>query len=92
MVWTGPGCIAGVLNLVGDVDKPGTLRGDLATTAEACVVEAAKDKEDALRLIKLWLPPVDVRGKLPTITKGKISDMINQWVAHPHARSQWALA
>jgi len=81
MVWSGPQCIAGVINLVGDVDKPGTLRGDLAATAEKCLVEAASSKEEAVRMINLWLPPVDVRGKLPTIKRGKISDMINQWTS-----------
>ena len=85
MVWSGPGCIAGVLNLVGDADPakaaPGSLRGDLAVSAERNLVEAASSKEEAARLIKLWLPPVDVRGALPTIKKGKISDMLKEWTS-----------
>lgn len=38
MVWSGPACVAGVLNLIGDADPvkaaPGTLRGELALTPE----------------------------------------------------------
>ena len=85
MVWSGPACIAGVLNLVGDADPakaaPGSLRGDLAVTPERNLVEAAASKEEATRLIKLWLPPVDVRGALPTIKKGKICDMLKEWTS-----------
>ena len=85
MVWSGPACIAGVLNLVGDADPakaaPGSLRGDLAVTPERNLIEAAASKEEAARLIKLWLPPVDIRGALPTITKGKICDMLKEWTS-----------
>jgi methylenetetrahydrofolate reductase (NADPH) len=85
MVWSGPSAIAGVLNLLGDADPakaaPGSLRGDLALTPDRNLIEAATSKEEAQRLTKLWLPPVDVRGALPTIKKGKISDMIKQWTA-----------
>jgi nucleoside diphosphate kinase len=85
MVWSGPACIAGVLNLVGDADAakaaPGSLRGDLAVSSERNLVEAAASKEEAARLIKLWLPPVDVRGALPTIKKGKICEMLKEWTS-----------
>ena len=85
MVWFGPSAVAGVLNLVGDADPvkaaPGSLRGDLATSAAKNVIEVAETKEKAAELIKLWLPPVDVRGALPTIKKGKIIDMINEWTS-----------
>ena len=52
-----------------------------STSTAAALFDLATSKEEAAKLIKLWLPPVDVRGKLPTITKGKISDMISQWTA-----------
>jgi len=45
------------------------------------VVEAADTKEKAAALIKLWLPPIDVRGALPSIKKGKIIDMVNEWTS-----------